>query len=89
MGLLTKEEKRFPKEREILAIEFSEGIEEEDISRPRIPPQTTARGLVQVDHLPTRERPEQRLAKRRKVVTDDKEYLMLESRRAETEKERI
>lgn len=77
MGLLTKEEeKRFLKEPELLAVESSEGTEDKDNSRPR---------TVQVDVLPTREKTERRLAKRRKVVTDDEEHLMLESRRAETE----
>ncbi|OAE19349.1 hypothetical protein AXG93_3548s1020 [Marchantia polymorpha subsp. ruderalis] len=49
MGLLTREEeKRFLREREILAAESSEGTEDEDNSQPQIPPQTTARGLVQI-----------------------------------------
>lgn len=65
MELLTKEkENRFPKEREVLAVEFSEGTEEEDNSRPRIPPQTTARRPVQVNVLPTQERSELQLAKK-------------------------
>lgn len=47
MELLTKEEeKRFPKELKVLAVESSEGIEEEDNSRPKIPPQTTTREPV-------------------------------------------
>ncbi|OAE26459.1 hypothetical protein AXG93_815s1210 [Marchantia polymorpha subsp. ruderalis] len=84
MELLTKEEKkRFPNQREVLAVESNEENKEENNSRPRIPPQTTARRPVQVDDLPTRERQELRLAKRRKVVTDDEEDLMLESRMAE------
>ncbi|OAE29339.1 hypothetical protein AXG93_3102s1660 [Marchantia polymorpha subsp. ruderalis] len=82
-------EKRFPREREILTAESSEWTEEEDNSRPSIPPQTTARGSVQVDFLPNREKQERRLMKRRKVVTDDKEDLTLRVRRAETEVEGI
>lgn len=90
MRLLTKEEeKRFLKEREILAVESSEGTEEEDNSQPQIPHQTTARGPVQVDVLPNQEKSERRLAKRRKVVTDDEEYLMFEERRAEKEIEGV
>ncbi|OAE23113.1 hypothetical protein AXG93_1856s1030 [Marchantia polymorpha subsp. ruderalis] len=59
MGLLTKEEeKRFLKEPELLAVESSEGTEDKDNSRPR---------TVQVDVLPTREKTERRLAKRRKT----------------------
>lgn len=85
IGLLTKaEEKRFSKERKILAVESSEGTEEEDNSRPIVPTQTTARGLVQVDVLQTRERPERQLAKRRKVMTDDEEDSLLDLRMAET-----
>ncbi|OAE20373.1 hypothetical protein AXG93_1992s1040 [Marchantia polymorpha subsp. ruderalis] len=49
IGLLTKEEeKRFLEEREVLAVESNEGSEEEDNSRPRILPQTTVRGPVQI-----------------------------------------
>ncbi|OAE31765.1 hypothetical protein AXG93_4874s1300 [Marchantia polymorpha subsp. ruderalis] len=50
---------------------------------------TTAREPVQVDVLPNREKPERRLAKRGKVVTDDEEDLTLVVRRAETEVEGI
>lgn len=86
MDLLTKaEEKRFLKEWKILALEYSEGTEEEDNNRPRVPPQTTVRRPVLVDDLPTRERPEKRLTKRRKVMIDDEEELLLESRMAETQ----
>lgn len=86
MGLLTKEEeKRFLKEWKILAIESSKETEEEDNGRTGAPPQTTAREPIQVDVLPTRERPERRLAKRRKVLADDEEDPLLESRMAETE----
>ncbi|OAE18633.1 hypothetical protein AXG93_3810s1020 [Marchantia polymorpha subsp. ruderalis] len=85
MGLLTREEeKRFSREREILTAEYNEGTED-DNSRPRIPQQTTTRASVKVDVLPYREKPERRLAKRRKVVTDDKEDLILGVRRAEME----
>ncbi|OAE30810.1 hypothetical protein AXG93_857s1120 [Marchantia polymorpha subsp. ruderalis] len=42
-----------------------------------------------VDVLPNREKPERRMAKRRKVVTDDEEDLTLWIRRAETEVEGI
>ncbi|OAE30034.1 hypothetical protein AXG93_3893s1440 [Marchantia polymorpha subsp. ruderalis] len=87
--VMKEKEKRFPKEREMLAIESSEGTEEEDNSRPCIPSHTTASGPVQVDILPTRERPERRSAKRRKVVNDDEEDLMLDSRKAETEIEGV
>ncbi|OAE20806.1 hypothetical protein AXG93_1748s1110 [Marchantia polymorpha subsp. ruderalis] len=55
MGLLTKkEEKRFPKEQEIWTAESKEGTEN-DISQPSIPPQTTARGPVQVEVVRRRE----------------------------------
>ncbi|OAE21826.1 hypothetical protein AXG93_1855s1070 [Marchantia polymorpha subsp. ruderalis] len=50
---------------------------------------TTARGPVEVNVLPNRERPERRLAKRRKVVNDDEEDLTLGIRRAETKVEGI
>ncbi|OAE28914.1 hypothetical protein AXG93_4891s1030 [Marchantia polymorpha subsp. ruderalis] len=85
MGLLTREElRRFPREREILRAESSEGTED-DTRQPSIPPQTTAQGPVQVDVMRRREKPERRLAKRRKVVSDDKGNLVLEVRRTETE----
>ncbi|OAE26913.1 hypothetical protein AXG93_4148s1000 [Marchantia polymorpha subsp. ruderalis] len=85
-GLLTKaEEKRFPKEREILKVESNKGTEEEDNSRSRMPSRTTTSGIVQVDVLPTRERPKRRIAKRRKVMTDDKEDPLLESRMTDSE----
>ncbi|OAE20311.1 hypothetical protein AXG93_2338s1000 [Marchantia polymorpha subsp. ruderalis] len=45
--------------------------------------------IVKVNVLPNREKPEWRLAKRRKVVTDDEEDLMLEARRAGTEIEGV
>ncbi|OAE30334.1 hypothetical protein AXG93_4201s1350 [Marchantia polymorpha subsp. ruderalis] len=76
MGL--EEEKRFPRERKILTAESNVGTEEEDNNRSQVPPQTTARGLVKVDVLPNRQKPERRLAKRRKVVTDDEEDLTLD-----------
>ncbi|OAE18880.1 hypothetical protein AXG93_3022s1040 [Marchantia polymorpha subsp. ruderalis] len=81
----TKVRKLVPlKEREVLAVESSEETEEEDNNRPRVPPQTTVRGPVQVDVLPTRERPDRRLAKRRKAITDDKKDLLLEPRIAKS-----
>ncbi|OAE23108.1 hypothetical protein AXG93_2904s1000 [Marchantia polymorpha subsp. ruderalis] len=71
MELLTKEEeKQIPKDRDILAIEISG--------------ETIAHGPVQVDVRPTRERLERRLAKKLKVLTDDEEDPILESRKAET-----
>ncbi|OAE35116.1 hypothetical protein AXG93_672s1020 [Marchantia polymorpha subsp. ruderalis] len=79
------EEKRFLKELEILTIESSKGIEEEDNGRPRVPSQTIAHGPVQVDVLPKQKRPERRLAKRRKVLTDNMEDPLLKSRMAKTE----
>lgn len=85
MRSLTKvEEKQFPKERDILAIESIKETEEENNGQPRVPSQTTARGSVQVNVLPTREQPEWRLAKRRKVLTDNEEDPLLESRMVET-----
>ncbi|OAE22796.1 hypothetical protein AXG93_2035s1800 [Marchantia polymorpha subsp. ruderalis] len=66
--------------------ESNEGTED-DTRRPSIPPQTTVRVPVQVDVMTRRERPERRLAKRRKVVSDDEGDLALEVRRAETEVE--
>ncbi|OAE25594.1 hypothetical protein AXG93_3355s1000 [Marchantia polymorpha subsp. ruderalis] len=75
MGLLTREEeKRFPRERESFTVESSEGTEDENPS-PAIPTHTTARGPVQVDVVPRQEQPERRVAKKRKVVSDDKEEL--------------
>ncbi|OAE33493.1 hypothetical protein AXG93_3822s1510 [Marchantia polymorpha subsp. ruderalis] len=66
MGLLTKEEeKRFPKEREILTAESSEGTEDEN-RPPSIPPQTTARGPVQMVVVQSQEKPERRLARPKK-----------------------
>lgn len=77
---MREEEKRFPREREILTAESSEGTED-DICQPSIPPQTTARGPVQMDVVQRREKPKRRLAKRRKVVSDDEGDLALEVRR--------
>lgn len=89
MGLLTREElKRFLRERKILTAESSEGTED-DNRRPSISPLMTARGSILMDVLPSRERPERRLAKRRKVVSDDKDDLALEVRRVETKVEVI
>ncbi|OAE31206.1 hypothetical protein AXG93_4240s1050 [Marchantia polymorpha subsp. ruderalis] len=89
MGFLTREEeKRFPREREILTTESSEGTKD-DNRRPSIPPQTTAQGPVQVDVMLRRERLERQLAKSRKVVNDDEGDLALEVRRTETEVEVI
>ncbi|OAE24578.1 hypothetical protein AXG93_2415s1600 [Marchantia polymorpha subsp. ruderalis] len=88
MDLLTRgEEKRFPREREILTAESSEWTEDDD-RLPSIPPQTTAQGPVQVDVMPRRERPERRLAKRRRVVSDEEGDLALEVGRTETEQTR-
>lgn len=85
MGLLTREEeKRFPKKREILTAEFSKGTED-DTRRPSIPTQTIARIPVQVEVVRRREKPERRVAKRRREVSDDKVDLALEVRRTETE----
>ncbi|OAE27650.1 hypothetical protein AXG93_3337s1130 [Marchantia polymorpha subsp. ruderalis] len=85
MGLLTREkERRFPKEREILTAESSEGTKDETC-RPSIPPQTTARRPVQVEVVRRREKPERRVAKRRRVVNDDEGDLALRVRRTETE----
>ncbi|OAE31113.1 hypothetical protein AXG93_150s1020 [Marchantia polymorpha subsp. ruderalis] len=83
MGLLTrKEEKRFPREREILSAESSEG-NKDDNRPPSIPTHTTARELVQLDVVQKREKPDRRLAKRRKVVSDDEEELAHELGKAE------
>ncbi|OAE23652.1 hypothetical protein AXG93_2079s1000 [Marchantia polymorpha subsp. ruderalis] len=85
MRLLTREEeKQLPKEREILMAESSEGTED-DTRQPSIPAQTTARGPVQVEVVRRREKPERRVAKRRRVVSDDEGDLTLEVRRTETE----
>ncbi|OAE24398.1 hypothetical protein AXG93_4530s1000 [Marchantia polymorpha subsp. ruderalis] len=62
----------------------TKGIED-DTRQPSIPPQTTARGPVQVDVVQRRKKPKRRLAKRRKVVSDDEGDLALEVRRTETE----
>ncbi|OAE30676.1 hypothetical protein AXG93_1422s1000 [Marchantia polymorpha subsp. ruderalis] len=77
MGLLTREEeKRFSKERKFLTAESSEGTED-DTRRPSIPAQTTARGPVQVEVVRRREKPERRVTKRRRVVSDDEGDLAL------------
>lgn len=74
MGLLTKdEEKRFPKEREVLAIESSEDTNEEDNVQAEEPPRRTARGPVQMDVVATREQPESRSAKRHNLIADSGE----------------
>lgn len=79
MGLLTKkDEKQFPQERGILAIESSKGTEEEDNVRTEVPSQQIVHKPVQVDVLPTRERLEKRLAKRWKVIADDEEDRIME-----------
>ncbi|OAE19347.1 hypothetical protein AXG93_3548s1000 [Marchantia polymorpha subsp. ruderalis] len=63
MGLLTKEEeKRFPKELEMLANESSEETEDEDDVQPEEPSRRTARGSVQA-------RPKKK-ANRGRVVSD-------------------
>ncbi|OAE34437.1 hypothetical protein AXG93_2886s1000 [Marchantia polymorpha subsp. ruderalis] len=85
MDLLTREKlRRFPREREIITAESSEGTED-DTHQPSIPPQTTARGPVHVDVVRRREKLERRLAKRRKVVSDEECDLVLEVRRTKTE----
>ncbi|OAE18877.1 hypothetical protein AXG93_3022s1010 [Marchantia polymorpha subsp. ruderalis] len=85
MGFFTREEeKRFPKEREILTAKSSEGTED-DNRRPSIPPQTTAQGPVQVEVVRRWEKLERRVAKRRRVVSDDEGDLALEARRTKTE----
>lgn len=84
MGLLIKEEeKRFPKEQGILAIESSEETDEEDDVQLEEPPQRIARGPVQVDVV--REQSNRRLAKRRRIIADSGEGRRLESRMAETQ----
>lgn len=95
MGLLTKdEEKRFQKEREVMAIESSEYTDEEYTDeeynvQPEEPPQRTTRGPVQVDVVATREQPERRPTKRRKVIADNGEGRRPELRMAETQVTRI
>ncbi|OAE22286.1 hypothetical protein AXG93_3674s1000 [Marchantia polymorpha subsp. ruderalis] len=85
MGLLTTEkEKQFPKKREILTAESSEGTEY-DTRRPSIPQQTTVRGPIQVKVVRRWEKSERRVAKRRRLVSDDEGDLALEVRRTETE----
>ncbi|OAE32972.1 hypothetical protein AXG93_673s1490 [Marchantia polymorpha subsp. ruderalis] len=64
--------------------EDCEETEEEDNGRTRVPSQTTARGPIEVDVLPTRERQESQLAKKRKVLTNNEEDSILESRMEET-----
>ncbi|OAE32997.1 hypothetical protein AXG93_4678s1010 [Marchantia polymorpha subsp. ruderalis] len=71
-------------QRKILTAESSKGTEN-DTRRPSIPPQMTARGPVQVEVVRRREKPERRVAKRRRVVSDDEGDLALEVRRTETE----
>ncbi|OAE32314.1 hypothetical protein AXG93_3103s1010 [Marchantia polymorpha subsp. ruderalis] len=86
MRLLTKEEeKRFLKEREILAIESSEETDEENDVQSKEPPRRTARGPVQVNVLAIREQPERRLVKRRKIIANSGEGRRLKSRMAETQ----
>ncbi|OAE25215.1 hypothetical protein AXG93_295s1000 [Marchantia polymorpha subsp. ruderalis] len=71
MGLLTREEeKRFPREREILTVESSKRTKD-NTRQPSISLQRTARGLVQVEVVRRREKPERRLVKRMRVVSDD------------------
>ncbi|OAE19721.1 hypothetical protein AXG93_411s1270 [Marchantia polymorpha subsp. ruderalis] len=83
MGLLTREEaKRLPREREVLTAESSEGTEDDT----SIPSQTTAQGPIQMDVVRRREKPERRLAKRRKVVSDDEGDLVLEYKDSSVEK---
>ncbi|OAE32233.1 hypothetical protein AXG93_4525s1140 [Marchantia polymorpha subsp. ruderalis] len=85
MGLLTREEeKRFPRERESFTEESSEGTEDENPS-PAILTHTTAQGPVQVDVVPRHEQPERRMAKKRKVVSDDEEELAHTVRRVDME----
>ncbi|OAE33728.1 hypothetical protein AXG93_2884s1000 [Marchantia polymorpha subsp. ruderalis] len=57
-----------------LIVESSQGTEDENRS-PAVPTHTTARGPVQVDVVPRQEQPERRVAKKRKVVSDDEEEL--------------
>ncbi|OAE23443.1 hypothetical protein AXG93_4719s1000 [Marchantia polymorpha subsp. ruderalis] len=83
--LTKKEEKRFPKEQKILAIESSEETDEKDDVQPKEPPQRTACGSVQVDVLVIRVQQERRLAKRWKIIVDIGEGQRLESRMTETQ----
>ncbi|OAE34454.1 hypothetical protein AXG93_2886s1170 [Marchantia polymorpha subsp. ruderalis] len=86
MGLVTREEeKRFPREREILMAESNEETKEENRSAS-IPTHTTARGRVPVDVVQRQEQPERRLAKRRKVVNDDEKELAHEVRRMDMDR---
>ncbi|OAE32412.1 hypothetical protein AXG93_3671s1310 [Marchantia polymorpha subsp. ruderalis] len=71
VGLLTKEEeKRFSKEREILAIESSKKTEEEDNVQPEVPPKSTTRGLVQESGSQGFEAMPKKKANRGSVVSD-------------------
>ncbi|OAE20094.1 hypothetical protein AXG93_2611s1000 [Marchantia polymorpha subsp. ruderalis] len=75
MKLLTREEEeRFPREQESFTVESSEGTKDKNRS-PAVPTHTTARGPLQVDVVPRQEQPEKRVAKKRKVVSDDEEEL--------------
>ncbi|OAE29071.1 hypothetical protein AXG93_146s1490 [Marchantia polymorpha subsp. ruderalis] len=55
-----------------------------DVAKVALPTQTTARGLVQLEVVRRREKLERRVAKRRRVVSDDEGDLALEVRRTET-----
>ncbi|OAE21818.1 hypothetical protein AXG93_2550s1570 [Marchantia polymorpha subsp. ruderalis] len=81
---VTPWQKRFPKEREILTAESYEKTED-DIRRPSIPPQTTARGPVKWRLCGDGEKLERRVTKRRRVVSDHEGDLALEVRRTEME----
>ncbi|OAE33324.1 hypothetical protein AXG93_4374s1000 [Marchantia polymorpha subsp. ruderalis] len=68
MRLLTKsEEKRFPKEREVLTIGSDEGTEEEDNIQIKEPFQKAAQGSVRMDVITVKDQLDKRSAKRRKV----------------------
>lgn len=86
MELLTKEEeKRFSKEREMLAIESSEETEEEYDVEFEETFQRTTRRPFQVDVVAIREQLDRRLAKRRKLIADSGEGRRPKSRIAETQ----
>ncbi|OAE29857.1 hypothetical protein AXG93_1469s1010 [Marchantia polymorpha subsp. ruderalis] len=83
--LRKSEEKRFPKEQEVLTVESGEDTEEEDNVQAEEPLQRTAQGPVRVDVVTTKNPADRRLVKRRKVVDNSGVGQRPESRMAETQ----
>ncbi|OAE27923.1 hypothetical protein AXG93_3309s1200 [Marchantia polymorpha subsp. ruderalis] len=81
MGLLTtSEEKRFPKEKEVLELESDEESEEQDTQAEDIK-RGAVRGLIRMEVVTTEEVSERRSTKRQKPIRDLRRQLAVGQRR--------